>query len=198
MNTLTFVGRDGMVFPEKEITGEIRRVFGDRLLEQGHADLESELLGRLSRKGLTISAAESCTGGLIAQRLTSVPGSSKAFLGGVVAYSNQAKISFLGVPADLIEARGAVSEETAVAMAEGARERFGSSLAVSVTGIAGPEGGSAQKPVGTVCFALAMREGTMSFTELIMGDRERIRTMSSQYALEAIRAHVKGGRWVSA
>jgi PncC family amidohydrolase len=106
-------------------------------------------------RGLTVALAESCTGGLIAAAITEVPGSSGYFLGGVVSYSNDAKEAFLDVPHAVLEAHGAVSRETAVAMAAGARARFGADLAVSVTGVAGPDGGTLEKPVGLVYIGIA-------------------------------------------
>ena len=111
-------------------------------------------------RGLTVAVAESCTGGLIAAAITEVPGASGYFLGGVVSYSNEAKEAFLDVPHALIEAHGAVSREVAVAMASGARSRFGADLAVAVTGVAGPDGGTLDKPVGLVYIGVANAETT--------------------------------------
>jgi PncC family amidohydrolase len=125
---------------------------GDLVALAGH--LQEACLER----GLTVAVAESCTGGLIAAAITEVPGSSGYFLGGVVSYSNAAKEAFLDVPHALIEAHGAVSREVAVAMATGARARFGADLAVSVTGVAGPDGGTPDKPVGLVYIGVANAE----------------------------------------
>ena len=110
------------------------------------------MLDRCRERGLTLATAESCTGGLVAARLTSVPGSSDVFVGGIVSYANEVKIGELGVPAELIEQHGAVSAEVAEAMARGARERLGVDVAVSVTGVAGPDGGTEEKPVGLVYY----------------------------------------------
>ncbi len=149
-----------------------------------------ELLGS---RGETVSTAESCTGGLVAQRLTSVPGSSAYFTSAVVAYSNLAKEDLLGVQADLIERCGSVSEEVARSMAEGAVARFDTDYALAVTGVAGPDGGSDSKPVGTVHIALAGRSGSLRHHQgLFPGDRERIRQQSSQWALELLRRRLLG------
>jgi nicotinamide-nucleotide amidase len=131
--------------------------------------------------------AESCTGGLIAERLTSIPGSSSYFLGGVVSYSNDLKAAWVDVPAELIEAKGAVSEEVATAMAEGIRRRSGATLGLAVTGIAGPGGGSAEKPVGTVHIALANGTATRGRVFHFPGDREHIRLYASQMAIDMVR-----------
>jgi nicotinamide-nucleotide amidase len=120
------------------------------------------VLERLVGQQRTIAFAESCTGGLCAARLTDLPGSSQAFQGGVVAYSNAAKLELLGVPKALLEEHGAVSEPVAAAMAAGARERFSADCAIATTGIAGPAGGTDDKPVGTVCFALATADDSGS------------------------------------
>jgi len=139
------------------------------------ADLAQRLGRALEARNLRVAAAESCTGGWIAKALTDVAGSSQWFEGGVVAYSNAAKSSLLGVPAGLIAAHGAVSEPVVRAMAEGARARLGVALAVAVSGIAGPDGGTADKPVGTVWFAWASGRQTTAARELFAGDREAVR-----------------------
>ncbi len=138
-------------------------------------------------KGLTLATAESCTGGMVAAAITSVPGSSAVLDRGFVTYSNTAKTELLGVPAGLIDADGAVSETVAGRMAQGAKQRAGVDLAVSVTGIAGPDGGSPQKPVGTVWFGLATADGQV-FTHhrLFPGDRQAIRTASTLFALQLL------------
>lgn len=147
-----------------ETAAELRPLLGDWLLAEGDAELPELVLDRLRQSGTTIAFAESCTGGLCAARLTDVAGSSAALLGGVVAYSNAAKERLLGVPRRLLDQHGAVSEPVAQAMATGGRDRFGADLAVATTGIAGPGGGSAHKPVGTVCFALARDGGSKAWT----------------------------------
>lgn len=151
----------------------------DATLEQA-----ARLLALLQRRGLTLATAESCTGGLIAAALTSVPGSSATLLCGFVTYSNEAKTAMLGVEAALIAAQGAVSEPVARAMAEGALARSGAGLAVSVTGIAGPGGGTATKPVGLVHLAAAARGGpTVAERHVFGGDRAAVRASSVAAAL---------------
>jgi nicotinamide-nucleotide amidase len=152
-------------------------------------DLEASALklGRaLHVRGWRLAAAESCTGGWIAKVLTDVAGSSQWFDGGVVAYSNAAKTTLLGVGSDLLAAHGAVSEEAACAMAEGARSRFGTELAVAVSGIAGPGGGTADKPVGTVHFAWAAPSGTTAARRIFAGSRESVRRQTVALALERL------------
>jgi nicotinamide-nucleotide amidase len=152
-------------------------------------DLEAwaRKLGRaLEARGLRVATAESCTGGWIAKALTDVAGSSQWFDGGVVAYSNAAKISLLGVASEVLAAKGAVSEETVRAMAEGARSRFAADFAVAVSGIAGPDGGSADKPVGTVHFGWAAPGGTTAARRIFAGDRETVRRLSVALALERL------------
>lgn len=146
---------------------ELRPLLGDWLFAEGTAELPELVLQRLRATGRTLALAESCTGGLVAKTLTDVAGSSDVVMGGVVAYSNASKTALLGVPAELVEAHGAVSEPVAAAMADGARARFGADVAVATTGIAGPGGGSPQKPVGTVCFGLADARGVRAWTARI-------------------------------
>jgi competence/damage-inducible protein CinA-like protein len=141
----------------------------------------------LVMKGATISVAESCTGGMVAQRLTSVPGSSRYFMSGVVCYTNESKMELTGIPPLLIEMQGAVSAEVARGLAEGIRARAGTTVGVGVTGIAGPTGGSAEKPVGTVHIAVATPGGTEHRQFLYPGDRERVRWQASQAALDMVR-----------
>jgi len=153
-----------------------------------------ETLGR-SRKSLAV--AESCTGGYLGSRITDVPGSSAYFLMGVVAYSNEAKADILGVPLELIEAHGAVSAPVAEAMARGIREKSGADYGLSITGIAGPGGGTPEKPVGLVFTALSGKEGTRVEKNLYLGDRKAIKFQSSQKALDMLRRHLlekEGGR----
>ena len=135
-------------------------------------------------------AAESCTGGLIAKRLTDVPGASAAFLGGVVSYTNAVKAGVLGVPRELLEQYGAVSEPVARAMAEGVRRLTGSDLAVSVTGLAGPDGDDRGNPVGTVYLGLSLPGETLVRRLALGGDRPRIRLLAASNALDMIRRHL--------
>ncbi|QIX53598.1 competence/damage-inducible protein A [Rhodococcus sp. DMU1] len=142
--------------------------------------------------GRSIATAESCTGGLIAARLTARPGSSAYVTGGVVAYSNDAKSDLIDVPAETIAAHGAVSEQVAAAMAEGARHRLEADIAVSTTGIAGPTGGTEIKPVGTVCFGVAIDgQPTHTLTRHFPGNREQIRTLTTTAALHLVAAQLK-------
>jgi nicotinamide-nucleotide amidase len=137
-----------------------------------------------------LALAESCTGGLIANRITNVPGSSDAFLAGIVSYSNPAKTDFLGVSAELIAEHGAVSPEVAEAMARGVAERTGADIAVGVTGIAGPGGGTPEKPVGLVYIGLKTPKGVSSTRNLFSGSRLEIKQRSSQAALNLIRTYL--------
>lgn len=177
----------------RELVG--RAVYAD----QPGATLEATVGGLLSDAGRTLVTAESCTGGLIAERVTRVPGSSGWFAGGAVTYSDRLKRELLGVPQALLAAHGAVSEEVARAMAEGARERLGGDVAVAVTGVAGPGGGSEEKPVGTVHLALAgpAAEGAEAVEHRrvrFVGDRDRIRRLTAQLALELLRRRLLAAR----
>lgn len=150
-------------------------------------DALSQQVGQsLQRKHLKLAAAESCTGGWIAKVITDTPGSSAWFAGGVVAYSNQLKTSLLSVPAGIIESSGAVSEAVARAMAEGARKICGAGIAVAVTGVAGPDGGTPDKPVGTVWFAWSLADQTLTELRQFQGDREAVRRQTVEYALRRV------------
>jgi nicotinamide-nucleotide amidase len=155
--------------------------------------MESAVAGLLKAAGATVALAESCTGGLVAARLVAVPGMSEHLLEAVVAYANASKVETLAVPESLIAAHGAVSEPVACAMAEGARRRAGADLAVAVTGIAGPGGGSPEKPVGTVWFALADSIGTETVCERFSGDRALVRERAALYALNLLRFRLGRG-----
>ena len=141
----------------------------------------------LAARTLTIAIAESCTGGLIASRLTDVPGSSRYVERGIVSYSNAAKVELLGVPQELITAHGAVSEQVASSMAEGIRTRSRVDIGVGVTGIAGPDGGTPDKPVGMVCIAASSVAGTRVRTFRFVGGREMVKFQASQAALDMVR-----------
>lgn len=141
------------------------------------------LVALLKQKGLTVSTAESCTGGLIASTIVDVPGASAVFPGGAVTYASSVKTALLGVPEELIRERGVVSSDVAAAMAEGARKRFGTDLAVSVTGVAGPDGGTPEAPVGCVYIGVAVKDKTVTFREDIPGDREEVRRGAAERAI---------------
>jgi nicotinamide-nucleotide amidase len=173
---------DALIEPTARL---IHERFGELIIGEGETDMPDALVAQLIRTGSTIAVAESCTGGLIAKRLTDIAGVSAHFLGGVVSYANQAKVTLLGVPEALIEAHGAVSPEVAMAMASGVRERLGASLGLSVTGIAGPAGGSAEKPVGLVYLGLA-HAGAVAHKKLLLGPeqpRSVIRSRAAKYAM---------------
>ncbi|MFI4861656.1 MAG: competence/damage-inducible protein A [Phycisphaerales bacterium JB063] len=177
-------------------TAEVERHAGALAFGRDDATLQSALLGELLARKLTVATAESCTGGMIASMLTDVPGSSAAVLGGWVTYANAMKVSQLGVPAETIETHGAVSEPVVRAMAHGALERAGADLAVSTSGVAGPGGGTDAKPVGTVWFGLAWRDGDAVYTDARVahfpGDRATVRERSAMCALQLLRLHVLG------
>ncbi len=153
---------------------------------------EDRLNAILSERHLTLAAAESCTGGLISSRITDVAGSSEYFLAGLVTYSNEAKEKFLAVPHDLIAGSGAVSAEVARAMAEGARQAVGADVAVAVTGIAGPSGGSPEKPVGTVYMGLAAHGKSWVRHHVFAGDRLAIKRQTSEEALTFVLDFLEG------
>jgi nicotinamide-nucleotide amidase len=172
---------------------DFRAALGDRIFGADTEELAAVVGGLLRRSGQTLALAESCTGGLASALLTDVPGSSEYFLGSIVSYGNAAKEELLGVGTDTLRAHGAVSEEAARAMALGARGRFDADLAVAITGIAGPGGGSPEKPVGTVFFALADRDGVSAASRrLFAGDRSVVRRAACLHALELVRRRLAG------
>jgi nicotinamide-nucleotide amidase len=171
---------------------DFRQALGTRIFGRDDEDL-SATVGRLLRQSRqTLSVAESCTGGMISALLTDIPGSSDYFRGGVVAYANDAKEELLGVARTTLERHGAVSEEAAREMASGARKRFESDLAAAVTGIAGPDGGTPEKPVGTVWFGLADARETSARSRRFVGDRAMVRRAASLFALELVRRRMTG------
>ncbi|MEO7985769.1 MAG: competence/damage-inducible protein A [Gemmatimonadales bacterium] len=185
--------------PSDEAAGRLRAAAdllreraGDVVYGEDEADLAAVVLQAAREQGLHIATAESCTGGLVGERLTEIPGSSEVFAGGVICYANALKISLLGVPAGLIEAEGAVSEAVAIAMAKGAVERLGVDLAVAVTGIAGPGGGTETKPVGTVWLALAHGRETTARRLVYLGDRHDVRRRAAQGALAMLFRRLRG------
>jgi nicotinamide-nucleotide amidase len=170
-----------------EIVEKLEAELGDCVFSDNGDSLEQIVSYFLQMRSATLSVAESCTGGLVAERLTSVSGSSRYFVGGVVAYSNDLKMQFADVPQDLLDVYGAVSDQVARALAEGIRKRCGTTLGVGVTGVAGPTGGTAEKPVGLVFHALASESGTDVIKRNFPGDRARIRWFASQQALDMVR-----------
>ncbi len=172
-------------------------MFGAAVYSIDGRTLETVVGDLLRARRMTIAVAESCTGGLLASRLTDVPGSSDYVERGAVCYSNRAKVEMLGVPAELIETHGAVSEPIARAMAEGIRARAAVDVAVAVTGIAGPGGGSAQKPVGTVFIAAIVGDETRARAFQFLGGRDLVKFQAAQSALNMVRLMllgVEGGR----
>ncbi len=165
----------------------IRSLIGRHVFGQDDDELETVLVRLLTARKQTVAVAESCTGGRIADRFTNVPGASAVFLCGLITYSNDAKQRLLGVCAETLAAHGAVSEPVAKEMAQGARERCGADYALSVTGIAGPSGGTAEKPVGTVFIALATAQHTFVLNPMNPYDRETFKQVTSQQALELLR-----------
>ncbi len=163
---------------------------GEHVYGEGETDLAALVLERARRAGWSLGTAESCTGGLVGVRLTEVPGSSDVFQGSAVCYSNRLKTELVDVPPALIEAHGAVSEPVAKAMAEGACRRLGVDLAVAVTGVAGPGGGTPEKPVGLVWFAAADRNGTAARSSVVLGTRREIRARAAQAALNLLRVRL--------
>lgn len=170
----------------------VRDRIGPFVFGEGSATMEGVVGDLLRSRGWKLAVAESCTGGLIAQRLTSVPGSSDVFVGGIIGYASQVKTALLSVPQEILDRHGAVSEETARAMAEGVLRACRADVAISVTGIAGPGGGSAEKPVGTVCLALAAADTVVSRRYQLWGNREWIRLLASQIALDWVRRQALG------
>ena len=187
--TITVRGGDRPALEETldRLTQALAREVGEVLISIDETSLE-ELVGRrLREQGLSLAVAESCTGGLICHRVTNVPGSSDYFMGGVVTYSNQAKMDLLRVPAATLDRHGAVSPETARAMAQGVRDIFHAQVGLGVTGIAGPAGGTPEKPVGTVHLGLATPRGVETRYCRFHGTREEIKTLSAQTALDWLR-----------
>ena len=171
----------------------VRERMGPAVFGEGDDRLENAVAALLAARRRTIALAESCTGGLVAAKLVNVPGMSDHLLEAVVAYANTSKVRTLGVAEGLIRAHGAVSEAVVRAMAEGARARAGADLAIGVTGIAGPGGGTPDKPVGTVWFALADEGGTVAAREVFTGDRALIRERAANYALNMLRLRLLEG-----
>jgi competence/damage-inducible protein CinA-like protein len=177
---------------ERQLQGiqeSIVLALGEAVFTTAGESMEEVVARELTMRQATIATAESCTGGLLAERLTSLSGSSAYFLGGVVSYSNTLKSAWVDVPAEIIESRGAVSSEVAVALADGIRRRTGATLGVGITGVAGPTGGTPEKPVGTVHVAIADASGSKERGVHYPGERDRIRWQASQTALDLVRRY---------
>jgi nicotinamide-nucleotide amidase len=174
------------------MAGVLSSAYATTLYSRGPT-VDDLVAGALADRGWTVATAESCTGGLLAARLTARPGSSAWVLGGVAAYANSAKERLLGVPAGLLAERGAVSPEVAGALADGARERFGADVGVGVTGIAGPGGGTPDKPVGTVHLCVVGPEGRRSRSLVLPGSRSAVRDRSVTVAMQLLRVQLIGG-----
>jgi PncC family amidohydrolase len=170
-----------------QLAEKIEEELGDLIYSSQGETLEQIVLFYLEMRGATLSVAESCTGGLMAERLTSISGSSRSFVGGAVVYSNELKTEFAGVPPSLIERHGAVSRQVASSLAEGIRECCDTTFGVGITGIAGPSGGSEEKPVGLVFVGVSDGKSTEVVERRFHGDRHRIRYYTSQLALDLVR-----------
>ncbi len=172
-----------------ELVRRMALALGENLISTHGETIEDIVARVLMENRATIAVAESCTGGLLAERLTNLPGSSAYFLGGIVCYSNDLKTRLLGVPAEMIEAKGAVSSEVALALAADIRKLTGATLGVGITGVAGPTGGTPDKPVGLVHIGIADENGPREKSFRFPGDRERIRFFATQNALDAVRRY---------
>lgn len=173
-----------------QLMADIEEELGDAVFSDNGDSLEQIVGYYLQMRNATLAVAESCTGGLLAERITSVSGSSRYFAGGAVVYSNGLKTSLADVPANLIAKHGAVSREVAAALAEGIRKRSGTILGVGITGVAGPTGGTPEKPVGLVFHALASASGTEVLERNFPGDRKRVRFFATQQALDMLRRNL--------
>jgi nicotinamide-nucleotide amidase len=175
-----------------ELAARVREKIAEFVYAEGETSME-EVVGELfTSKKLTLAIAESCTGGLIGHRLTNVSGSSRYFVGDLVTYSNDVKESILGVRESTLKAHGSVSEECVAEMAAGARKRTGAMVSVATSGVAGPDGGSADKPVGTVCIALSADNQSVTRRYQFRGTRDWIKLITSQVALDWIRRYALG------
>ncbi|MHB1862635.1 MAG: competence/damage-inducible protein A [Gemmatimonadaceae bacterium] len=172
---------------------QLRAVVGPDVYGEGTADLAAVVLDACRGRGLSIGVGESCTGGLLGERLTNIPGSSDVFVGGVIAYANEIKTSLLGVPAAMIREHGAVSEPVVRAMATGARHRTGAEVGIGITGVAGPDGGTPEKPVGTVWVGVDLAGEVRSVLLHSWGDRQEVRQRAAQAALNLARHMLEAG-----
>lgn len=175
----------------EEVGRRLREILGDRIYSNGEP-MEAVIGKLLVERGATLAVAESCTGGLLAQRITSIAGSSAYFVGGFLVYTDEMKSALAGVPRDLLREHGAVSEAAARALAEGTRARTGATYALAVTGIAGPGGGTEATPVGTVFIGLAGPEGVSARRFRFLGDRDRVRAFAAQTSMDLLRRRLLG------
>lgn len=190
---LTVHGRPELAAGQLDtLSARLRERIGTFAYGEGDTSMEEVVGSMLKRRGLKIALAESCTGGLIGHRLTNVPGSSAYVVGGFVTYANSAKMSVLGVKRETLDRDGAVSEEVASEMAHGARRVASSDLAIATTGIAGPDGGTSEKPVGTVCIALAAPDRSFVRRYQFWGTRDWVKILTSQVALDWVRRYLLG------
>jgi len=192
LSDLVFISKLENFINKNGLDATIKDKFKEYLLADGFNSPEEELIYILREKGYTISTAESCTGGLIGKRITDIPGSSDVYTGTITAYSNRIKTDILGVNSLTIGTFGAVSEETAGEMVKGAADKMMTATAISTTGIAGPGGGSENKPVGTVCFGFYINGEVLTKTLNLGGNRDRIRNFSSIFAANYLRKKLKG------
>jgi nicotinamide-nucleotide amidase len=169
-----------------EAATRLETLLGDGVYGRGHRDLADVVIERLRDAGRTLAVAESCTGGLLGARLTGIPGASDVFVGGVICYQDALKRDLLGVSEEVLAADGAVSVEVAKQMAHGVRERLGADVGVGITGIAGPTGGTPEKPVGTVCIGWSLGSQSTAVRITLFGNREEIRERSTQAALHRL------------
>ncbi len=174
----------------EEMARAVQGIIGEYIYGEDDDTLERVTGNLLDKNGLSLALAESCTGGLVASRITDVPGASNYFLGGIVAYSNQMKTDVLGVPSETIEKEGAVSEAVALAMARGVKKWAGSDLGLAITGIAGPGGGTPEKPVGTVCLGLISAQRELAKTFFLGTQREQNKWRAGNFALDIIRRYI--------
>jgi competence/damage-inducible protein CinA-like protein len=181
-----------------ELATRLRELAGEYLFAEDELSVEERVLAECRNRGLTLAAAESCTGGLVSARLTGIPGSSDVFVGGVVAYANEVKAAELGVPEDILASHGAVSAEAAAAMTGRVRARLGADVGVAVTGIAGPGGGTAEKPVGLVYLHAQGPDGDLATDYNFRGDRETVRQRATVAALHLVRRLLSQSRHDSA
>jgi nicotinamide-nucleotide amidase len=173
--------------PGESVAAGLRERVGRHLFAEDETPVEARVLDACRARGWKLATAESCTGGMVAERLTSVPGSSEVFVGAVVAYSNEVKMQELGVPDQVLREHGAVSAETAAAMASGVRERLGTDVAIAVTGVAGPGGGTPEKPVGLVYVHAETPEASRGIEFSYGSDRESIRRRATVASLHLLR-----------